>query len=132
MAPAGTVGDYFQLLKPRVMSLVLFTALAGLVLAPGHIDIANGRDGASLHSGGRRGLPGALNMAYDSDIDALMTRTRERPIPGGRLSRGDATAFGATLSVGAVTIMGLLVNLVAAALLAFTIVFLCFCLYDVA
>jgi protoheme IX farnesyltransferase len=118
----ATVGDYFALLKPRVMSLVLFTGVAGLVLAPGSIHIATALT-ALLAIAVGAGASGALNMAYDADIDRLMARTRSRPIPRGAIPAGDAAAFGLTLSVGAVTVMGLFVNLVAAALLAFTIVF---------
>ena len=118
----ATVGDYFALLKPRVMSLVLFTGVAGLVLAPGTIHIATALT-ALLAIAVGAGASGALNMAYDADIDRLMARTQSRPVPRGAISAGDAAAFGSTLSVGAVTVMGLFVNLVAAALLAFTIVF---------
>jgi heme o synthase len=118
----ATVGDYFALLKPRVMSLVLFTGVAGLVLAPGSIHIATALT-ALLAIAVGAGASGALNMAYDADIDRLMARTRLRPIPRGAIPAGDAAAFGGTLAVGAVTVMGLFVNLVAAALLAFTIVF---------
>ena len=114
--------DYFALLKPRVMSLVLFTGIVGLVLAPGHIDLPTAAT-ALLAIAVGAGASGALNMAYDADIDALMSRTMGRPVPQGRLTAGMAAAFGATLSVGAVTVMGLFVNLVAAALLAFTILF---------
>src|SRR5215510_1769909 len=118
----ATVGDYFALLKPRVMSLVLFTGIAGLMLAPGHIHIATALT-ALLAIAVGAGASGALNMAYDADIDRLMSRTRSRPVLRGAIPAGDAAAFGTTLSVGAVTVMGLFVNLVAAALLAFTIVF---------
>jgi protoheme IX farnesyltransferase len=118
----ATVGDYFALLKPRVMSLVLFTGIAGLMLAPGHIHIATALT-ALLAIAVGAGASGALNMAYDADIDRLMSRTRSRPVPRGAISAGDAAAFGMTLAIGAVTVMGLFVNLVAAALLAFTIVF---------
>ena len=116
----ATVGDYFALLKPRVMSLVIFTGLAGIVVAPGDIHPLTAFT-ALLCIAIAAGASGALNMAYDSDIDALMTRTASRPIPLGRIARGEALGFGWTLAVGAVTVMGLLVNLVAAALLAFTI-----------
>jgi protoheme IX farnesyltransferase len=118
----ATVADYFALLKPRVMSLVLFTGIAGLVLAPGTIHIATALT-ALLAIAVGAGASGALNMAYDGDIDRLMSRTRSRPVPRGAIPAGDAAAFGVTLAVGAVTVMGLFVNLVAAALLAFTIVF---------
>jgi protoheme IX farnesyltransferase len=129
--PAGavpaiaTVGDYFALLKPRVMSLVIFTGIAGLVIAPGHIDIGTAFTALLCIAVGA-GASGALNMAYEYDIDSVMRRTKGRPIPMGRVLPGEAWAFGATLSVGAITVMGLLVNLVAGALLAFTIAFYVF------
>ena len=118
----ATVADYVALLKPRVMSLVLFTGIAGLVVAPGSIHILTALS-ALLAIAVGAGASGALNMAYDADIDRLMSRTKSRPIPRGAIPAGDAAAFGATLAVGSVTVMGLFVNLVAAALLAFTIVF---------
>jgi protoheme IX farnesyltransferase len=121
----ATVADYFALLKPRVMSLVLFTGVAGLVLAPGDIHIATALTALLCIAVGA-GASGALNMAYDADIDRLMTRTRSRPVPRGVIPAGEATAFGATLAAGSVTVMGLFVNLVAAALLAFTICFYVF------
>src|SRR4051812_6751975 len=89
----ATVGDYFQLLKPRVMSLVLFTGVAGLVLAPGHIHIATALTALLCIAVGA-GASGALNMAYDADIDVLMSRTTLRPIPRGKITPGEATAFG--------------------------------------
>ncbi|HEX5281633.1 MAG TPA: heme o synthase [Micropepsaceae bacterium] len=118
----ATVADYFALLKPRVMSLVLFTAVAGLVLAPGHVPLATALTALLCIAVGA-GASGALNMAYDGDIDALMSRTIGRPVPQGRITAGSATGFGIVMSIGAVTTMGLLVNPVAAALLAFTIAF---------
>jgi protoheme IX farnesyltransferase len=118
----ATVGDYFALLKPRVMSLVLFTALAGLIAAPGDIHPLTALTALLCIALGA-GAAGALNMAYDSDIDAVMSRTMGRPIPRGVISRTDAYAFGIVLGVASVTIMGLLVNYLAAALLAFTIGF---------
>jgi protoheme IX farnesyltransferase len=121
----ASVGDYFALLKPRVMSLVVFTGVVGLVLAPGHIHLATALTALLCIAVGA-GASGALNMAYDSDIDALMSRTMGRPVPQGHLTAGTATAFGTTLSIGAVTVMGLFVNLVAAALLALTIAFYVF------
>lgn len=121
----ATVADYFALLKPRVMSLVLFTGVAGLVLAPGGIHIATALTALLCIAVGA-GASGALNMAYDADIDALMARTRSRPVPRGVIPAGDAAAFGAMLAAGAVTVMGLFVNLVAASLLAFTILFYVF------
>src|SRR6202046_2075721 len=92
-----TVGDFFALLKPRVMSLVIFTGLAGIVVAPGHINPLTGFT-APLCIAIAAGASGALNMAYDSDIDALMSRTASRPIPLGHIARGEALAFGWWLS----------------------------------
>jgi protoheme IX farnesyltransferase len=116
----ATVSDYFALLKPRVMSLVVFTGLAGMVSAPGAIHPLTAFT-ALLCIAVAAGASGALNMAYEADIDALMSRTAGRPIPAGHVTRGQALGFGWTLAVGAVTVMGLLVNLFAATLLAFTI-----------
>ncbi|HEX4079226.1 MAG TPA: heme o synthase [Rhizomicrobium sp.] len=124
-ARSASVADYFALLKPRVMSLVLFTAVAGMLIAPGHIDPFTGFSALLCIAVGA-GAAGALNMAYDSDIDPLMARTATRPIPMGRISRGDALAFGWTLAVGAVALMGLFVNPLAAFLLAFSIGFYVF------
>ena len=118
----ATVGDWFALMKPRVMSLVIFTGLAGMIVAPGAIHPLTGFT-ALLCIAVAAGASGALNMAYDSDIDAIMSRTATRPIPLGRIERQEALAFGWAMSVGAVTIMGLFVNLLAAALLAFTVFF---------
>jgi protoheme IX farnesyltransferase len=118
----ATVGDFFALLKPRVMSLVIFTGLAGIVVAPGHIHLLSGFT-ALLCIAVAAGASGALNMAYDSDIDAIMARTATRPIPMGRIAREEALTFGWWLSVASVTIMGLFINLLSAALLAFTIFF---------
>ena len=120
--PAATVGDFFALLKPRVMSLVVFTGLTGIVIAPGTVHLLTAFS-ALLCIAVAAGASGALNMAYDSDIDALMSRTASRPIPMGRIAREDALAFGWTLAVAAVTMMALFVNDLAAALLAFTIFF---------
>jgi len=120
--PAATVGDFFALLKPRVMSLVVFTGLTGIVIAPGTVHLLTAFS-ALLCIAVAAGASGALNMAYDSDIDALMSRTASRPIPMGRIAREDALAFGWTLAVAAVTMMALFVNDLAAALLAFTICF---------
>jgi protoheme IX farnesyltransferase len=114
--------DFWALLKPRVMSLVIFTAFAGLVLAPGHINPVLAVVSVLCIAVGA-GASGALNMWYDADIDAVMTRTAKRPIPAGRITLDEAFAFGITLSVFSVVILGLAVNLVAAALLAFTIFF---------
>lgn len=114
--------DYFELLKPRVMSLVVFTALAGLVLAPGHINPFIGFIAILCIAVGA-GASGALNMWYDADIDAVMTRTAKRPIPAGKILPEEALAFGLTLSAFSVIILGLAVNWLAAGLLAFTIFF---------
>jgi len=117
-----TVGDFLALLKPRVMSLVIFTGLAGIVAAPGHLHPLTAFT-ALLCIAVAAGASGCLNMAYDSDIDRLMARTAARPIPLGHVAREDALAFGWTLSVAAVAVMFLFVNLLAAALLAFTVFF---------
>jgi protoheme IX farnesyltransferase len=117
-----TVGDFFALLKPRVMSLVVFTGLAGMVAAPGHVHPLTAFT-ALLCIAVAAGASGCLNMAYDSDIDRLMSRTATRPIPMGYVAREDALAFGWTLSVAAVAVMGLFVNFLAAGLLAFTVFF---------
>ena len=116
------VGDYVALLKPRVMSLVVFTALVGLVLAPGHVHPVIGFTALLCIAIGA-GASGALNMWYDADIDALMTRTASRPIPRRRIAPGDALAFGLVLAVGSVMVMAVLVSWLAAAMLAFTIFF---------
>ncbi len=121
-ARPASAGDFFALLKPRVMSLVIFTGLAGLVVAPGHIDPFTAFTALLCIAVGA-GASGALNMAYDADIDRLMARTAARPVPMGRISREDALAFGWSLSLGAVAVMGLFVNAMAAGLLAFTIFF---------
>jgi protoheme IX farnesyltransferase len=116
------VRDYFALLKPRVMSLVIFTALVGLVVAPGDIHPVIAFTALLCIAVGA-GAAGALNMWYDADIDALMERTVDRPIPAGRVTRGEALAFGLTLSAFSVVVLGLLVNVLSASLLAFTIFF---------
>ena len=118
----GSAGDFVALLKPRVMSLVVFTALVGIVLAPGGIHPVIGF-AALLAIAVGAGASGALNMWYDADIDRVMRRTRGRPVPAGRVSPREALAFGLTLAVGAVTVLGLFANWVAAGLLAFTIFF---------
>ena len=118
----ATARDYFELLKPRVMSLVVFTALAGLVLAPGQINPVIGLVAILCIAVGA-GASGALNMWYDADIDAVMSRTAKRPIPAGRVQPREALAFGLTLSAFSVAILGLAVNWLSAGLLAFTIFF---------
>lgn len=114
--------DYFDLLKPRVMSLVIFTAFVGLYLAPGtlHPFLAVV---AILCIAVGAGASGALNMWYDADIDAVMSRTARRPIPSGRVLPAEALGFGLVLSVFSVGTLGVLVDWSAAALLAFTIFF---------
>jgi protoheme IX farnesyltransferase len=118
----ASVEDYIALLKPRVMSLVIFTALAGLMVAPGHLHPVLGFVSLLCIAVGA-GASGALNMWYDADIDTIMTRTRTRPIPAGRVTRQEAFAFGMTLSCGSVLLLGLAANWLAAGLLAFTIFF---------
>jgi protoheme IX farnesyltransferase len=116
------VPDFVALMKPRVMTLAVFTALVGLMIAPGHLDPRFGVV-AILAIATGAGAAGVLNMWYDADIDAEMARTARRPIPCGRISRGEALAFGLVLAGGAVAALGLALNFVAAALLAFAICF---------
>ena len=116
------VGDYIELMKPRVMSLVVFTALVGLVRAPVPMHPVMAFTSLLCIAVGA-GAAGALNMWYDADIDARMARTAGRPIPRGRITPGEAVGFGFTLAVFSVVSLGLLVNVLAAALLAFTIFF---------
>jgi protoheme IX farnesyltransferase len=116
------VGDYIALLKPRVMSLVIFTALVGLAIAPGHFHPVLAFTALLCISVGA-GASGALNMALEGDIDALMSRTANRPIPRGKITRAEAMAFGMTLAFFSVLTLGILVNWYAGALLAFTIFF---------
>ena len=118
----ATVGDYIALMKPRVMSLVVFTALVGLAVAPGSLHPVAAFTALLCIAVGA-GAAGALNMWYDADVDALMTRTARRPVPMGRVRPGEALAFGLTLGSFAVVVLGLLVNWVASGLLAFTIFF---------
>jgi protoheme IX farnesyltransferase len=120
--PGARWQDYVALLKPRVMSLVIFTALTGLVCANGHLDPILAATAILCIAVGA-GAAGALNMWYDADIDAKMRRTRSRPVPAGRVQRADALAMGIALSLTSVGLMGLAVNWLAAALLAFTIFF---------
>ncbi|HWN51123.1 MAG TPA: heme o synthase [Xanthobacteraceae bacterium] len=118
----ASVGDYVALMKPRVMSLVVFTALVGLMLAPGHLHPVLGF-AALLCIAIGAGAAGALNMWFDADVDAMMSRTARRPIPAGRVLPREALAFGMTLAFGSVAVLGLVANWLAAALLAFTIFF---------
>jgi protoheme IX farnesyltransferase len=116
------VGDYLALLKPRVMSLVIFTALVGMALAPGHFHPVLAITALLCIAVGA-GASGALNMALEGDIDAKMSRTANRPIPRGRITGPEAMAFGLTLAFFSVMTLGILVNWIAGALLAFTIFF---------
>jgi protoheme IX farnesyltransferase len=115
-------GDYVQLLKPRVMSLVVFTALVGLMVAPVGLHPVEGL-AAILFIALGAGASGALNMWWDADIDAVMKRTARRPVPAGRVEAGEALAIGLALSGISVVMLALATNLMAAALLAFTIFF---------
>jgi heme o synthase len=121
-AEQGALGDYLALMKPRVMSLAVFTALAGMVSAPVPVHPVIGVV-ALLFIAMGAGAAGALNMWYDADIDRLMARTANRPIPRGRLPREEALAFGLVMAIGAVFCLGVLVNWVASALLALTIAY---------
>ena len=114
--------DYFALMKPRVMSLVVFTAFVGMMVAPGQFHPVLAVASLLCIAVGA-GAAGVLNMWYDADIDGVMGRTRQRPIPAGRVQAGEALAFGITLGVGAVAVLGLVAGWFAAALLAFTIFF---------
>jgi len=126
--PAGfaiskaSVGDYIALMKPRVMSLVVFTALVGLMVTPGHLHSVLGF-AALLCIAIGAGAAGALNMWYDADVDAVMSRTSRRPIPAGQVLPREALAFGLTLAFGSIAVLGLVANWLAASLLAFTIFF---------
>ena len=119
---AAEPSDYVQLLKPRVMSLVVFTALTGLVVAPGQMNPLLAAISVLCIALGA-GAAGALNMALEGETDALMRRTRGRPVAAGRVPRGDALTYGVILSVAAVTLLGLGVNWLAGGLLALTIVY---------
>jgi heme o synthase len=116
------LGDFVTLMKPRVMLLAVFTALVGLMIAPDHLDLLHAAIAImAIAAGG--GAAGVLNMWYEADIDAAMTRTAMRPIPRGKISRAEALLFGTALAAGAVAVLGFALNIVAAALLAFAIVF---------
>ncbi|MFD2648662.1 heme o synthase [Devosia albogilva] len=122
MTGEARVEDYLALLKPSVMQLVVFTAAVGLLVAPGDINPVIGIIAIVCIAIGA-GASGALNMWYDADIDAVMSRTRNRPIPAGRVTPGEALAFGVVLAVFSVMLLGLATNWVAGGLLAFTIFF---------
>ncbi len=123
--PITRVPDFIALTKPRVMALAVFTAAVGLFLAPGQLDPLLGAVSLIGIAAGA-GAAGVLNMWYDADIDALMTRTSRRPIPDGKVSRSEALGFGLALTCGAVAVLALAVNGVAAALLIFAIFFYTF------
>jgi protoheme IX farnesyltransferase len=114
--------DFVMLMKPRVMALAVFTAVVGLVIAPGHVALLPGAV-AILAIAAGAGAAGALNMWYDADLDAVMTRTVGRPIPRGKISRAEARAFGLVLAGGAVALLAVAVNVTSAGLLAFAIFF---------
>jgi heme o synthase len=124
-ATGGEVSDYIALMKPRVMSLVVFTALVGMVAAPVTINPVLGFIAILCIAIGA-GASGALNMWYDADIDAQMQRTVARPIPRGKVTADEALTFGIVLSLFSVMTLGMLVNYAAGALLAFTIAFYVF------
>lgn len=117
--------DWFALLKPRVMTLVVFTGAIGLVLAPGHLNLVLGFTAVLCIAVGA-GAAGVINMWYDRDIDLLMRRTANRPIPGGRIGADEALSFGVLLAVASVLTMALATNVVAAAILAGSIAFYVF------
>lgn len=119
------LADYLKLLKPRVMSLVVFSGLAGLLLAPGTLHPILAIVAVLCIAVGS-GAAGAINMWYDRDIDAVMERTKLRPIPNGRIAPGDALGFGIVLAVGSVAIMGLTVSIPAALILTVAILFYVF------
>src|SRR5512140_4016557 len=121
-AEGGDVAEYFALMKPRVMFLVVFTALVGLVAAPGSMHPVLAIAALICIAVGA-GAAGALNMWYDADIDSRMARTAARPVPRGKVSELEARDFGAVLGAASVICMGLMVNWLSAALLALTIAF---------
>ncbi len=121
-AAEARVADFIELLKPRVMSLVVFSGFAGLMVAPGDLHPVLAAVAVLCIAVGA-GASGAINMWYDRDIDAVMQRTRKRPIPAGRVDPREAVSFGIVLAIGAVTLMALAVNWLAAGLLAFAIAF---------
>ena len=123
--PTAELGDYVALMKPRVMSLVVFTGLAGLFAAPGELHWLLSAVAVLAIAIGA-GASGAINMWYDRDIDAVMERTRKRPIPMGRVEPEEALTFGVVMACGSVLLMGIAVNFVAAGLLAASILFYVF------
>jgi protoheme IX farnesyltransferase len=123
--PDARLRDWFVLLKPRVLTLVVFTGVIGLLVAPGRLHPVLAF-AAVLSITVAAGAAGAINMWYDRDIDGQMRRTRSRPVPAGRIAPDAALAYGVTLAVGSVLVMGLATNLVAAGLLAASIAFYVF------
>ena len=117
--------DWFAMLKPRVITLVVFTGAVGLLVAPGPLHPVLALT-AVLCIAVAAGAAGAINMWYDRDIDAIMRRTAKRPIPAGRIQAGEALGFGVTLAIGSVLVMGLATNAAAAAVLAVSILFYVF------
>ena len=115
-------GDYFELLKPRVMSLVIFTAFVGLIVAPVGVNPIVGLASILCVAVGA-GASAALNMWWDADIDRIMARTQKRPIPSGRVTEGEAFGVGVGLSIMSVAMLGLFANWLSASILAFTIFF---------
>jgi protoheme IX farnesyltransferase len=124
-APAARVRDYIDLLKPRVMSLVVFTGLVGVLIAPGHLHPFTAALAVLAIALGS-GAAGAINMWYERDLDALMARTRNRPLPAGRVAPDDALALGVLLSLFSVLLMAVSTNFTAAALLLAAILFYVF------
>ncbi len=122
---SARASDYFALLKPRVMSLVVFTGLVGMAVAPGDLHPVLAFTALLCIAVGA-GASGAINMWYDADIDLVMERTKNRPVPSGKVTAEEALGIGASLSVASVLLMGLAVNMVAAILLAVTIGFYVF------
>jgi protoheme IX farnesyltransferase len=122
---ASSVSDWIALLKPRVMTLVVFTGLVGVLVAPGHLHPVLAFTAVLCIAVGA-GAAGAINMWYDRDIDAVMRRTARRPIPAGRVAPGEALGFGVFLAAASVLVMGLATNIAAAAGLAFSITFYVF------
>jgi heme o synthase len=121
----AAVGDWIALLKPRVMTLVVFTGFIGLMVAPGHLHpVLAGA--AVLCVAVAAGASGCINMWYDRDIDAVMRRTSNRPIPAGRVAPGEALGYGITLAIASVLVMALATNVVAAFVLALSIAFYVF------
>tara|TARA_B100000900_G_C20520734_1_gene692047 strand:- start:435 stop:1325 length:891 start_codon:yes stop_codon:yes gene_type:complete len=119
---SGNVHDYYVLMKPRVMSLVIFTSLVGLILSPESIHPFLAIISITCIAIGA-GASGVLNMWYDADIDSIMNRTLKRPIPSGSIVRSEALTYGLVMSFGSVFLMGVLINWVSAIFLAFTIFF---------